>query len=59
MFNHTVVFWTDPAIPHAADELLALLEPLRDIPGVTHLGCGKCYQPEDGRTQKATVDQRY
>ena len=37
MFSHVVIFWTDPANPKAADELLAGMEKyLRPIPGVLH-----------------------
>lgn len=42
MFSHVVIFWTDPANPKAADELLAgCHEYLKDIPGVLHYHAGK------------------
>jgi hypothetical protein len=54
MFNHTVVFWTNPAIEGAVEELLGLFEGLRQIPEVLHLGIGR---PYDGPNQKPTVDR--
>ncbi len=56
MLNHTVIFWVNPEIPGAADELLATFEGLRQIPGVLHLSYGK--KLETTRPQKPTVDQR-
>ncbi|MGO8765973.1 MAG: Dabb family protein [Limisphaerales bacterium] len=42
MFSHIVVFWTDPAKPTAADELLVGAQKLlKDIPGVTQFHVGK------------------
>ena len=42
MFSHVVIFWTDPAQPHAADELIAgCNQYLRDIPGVIQMHVGK------------------
>ena len=42
MFSHVVIFWTDPANPAAADELLAGMEQyLRPIPGVVFFHTGK------------------
>lgn len=42
MFSHIVIFWTDPANPNAADELIAGAEKyLRPIPGVVHFHVGK------------------
>jgi hypothetical protein len=42
MFSHIVIFWTDPAQPRAADELIAgANEYLRSIPGVLHFHAGK------------------
>jgi hypothetical protein len=56
MFNHTVIFWTNPAIEGAAEELLVAFECLHRIPGVIHVGYGT---PYDGPlTQKPTVDRR-
>jgi hypothetical protein len=42
MFSHIVVFWTNPALPGAADELLAgANQLLKDIPGVAQFYAGK------------------
>ena len=42
MFSHIVVFWTDPANPNAADELLAgANQLLKNIPGVLQFHAGK------------------
>jgi hypothetical protein len=42
MFSHVVIFWTDPANPTAADELLAGCEKyLRPIPGVIQFHAGR------------------
>jgi hypothetical protein len=42
MFSHVVIFWTDPANPKAADELLAGMDKyLRPIPGVLHFHAGR------------------
>lgn len=42
MFSHIVIFWTDPARPEAADELIAGANRyLRTIPGVLHFHVGK------------------
>jgi hypothetical protein len=42
MFSHIVIFWTDPAQPSAADELIAgANQYLKGIPGVTHFHVGK------------------
>jgi hypothetical protein len=55
MFSHVVIFWTDPANPNAADELLAGLEKyLRPIPGVLHFHAGKM-----ASSHRAVVDQTY
>jgi hypothetical protein len=41
-FSHIVVFWTDPANPNAADELLAgANQLLKNIPGVVQFHIGK------------------
>lgn len=56
MFNHTVIFWTNPSIEGAADELLAAMEGLREIPEVLHLSLGKPFQPST--PAKGNVDQR-
>jgi hypothetical protein len=55
MFSHVVIFWTDPANPNAADELLAGMEKyLRPIPGVLHFHAGKM-----AASHRAVVDQTY
>jgi hypothetical protein len=41
MFSHVVVFWTRPGAPRATEELLAGLERLKDIPGITHFHVGR------------------
>ena len=42
MFSHVVIFWTDPAQPNAADELIAGANKyLKTIPGVLHFHVGK------------------
>ena len=42
MFSHIVIFWTDPAQPKAADELIAGANKyLKAIPGVLHFHVGK------------------
>jgi hypothetical protein len=54
MFSHIVVFWTDPAQPGAADELIAGANKLESIPGVLHLHAGKM-----ARSARPIVDQSY
>jgi len=55
MFSHVVIFWTDPANPAAADELIAGMEQyLRPIPGVLQLHCGKMVP-----SHRDVVDQSY
>jgi hypothetical protein len=55
MFSHVVIFWTDPANPDAADELLAGMERyLRPIPGVLHFHAGKM-----ASSHRPVVDQTY
>jgi len=55
MFSHVVIFWTDPANPKAADELLAGMEKyLRPIPGVLHFHAGKM-----ASSHRSVVDQTY
>ena len=42
MFSHIVIFWTDPANPKAADDLIAGANKyLKAIPGVLHFHIGK------------------
>jgi hypothetical protein len=55
MFSHVVIFWTDPAHPNAADDLLAGMEKyLRPIPGVLHFHAGKM-----ASSHRPVVDQTY
>jgi len=55
MFSHIVVFWTDPAQPNAADELIAAANQyLKDIPGVLQFHVGKM-----SPSPRAVVDQTY
>ena len=55
MFSHVVIFWTDPAQPHAADELLAgARKYLAPIPGVVHFHVGKM-----ATSTRPVVDQTY
>jgi hypothetical protein len=54
MFSHVVIFWTDPAIPTAADELLAGTKMLKGIPGVQQLHSGKM-----APSHRPVVDQTY
>jgi hypothetical protein len=54
-FSHVVIFWTDPAIPNAADELIAGANKyLRPIPGVLHFHIGKM-----ATSHRPVVDQTY
>jgi hypothetical protein len=54
-FSHVVIFWTDPANPKAADELLAGAEKyLRPIPGVLSFHVGKMVG-----SHRPVVDQSY
>jgi hypothetical protein len=55
MFSHVVIFWTDPAKPQAADELIAGAERyLKPIPGVLHFHIGKM-----APSARPVVDQTY
>ncbi len=55
MFSHVVIFWTDPANPKAADELLAGMDRhLKPIPGVLHFHAGKMVG-----SHRSVVDQTY
>ena len=55
MFSHIVIFWTDPAQPNAADELISAGQKLlASIPGVTQFHIGKMV----GST-RPVVDQTY
>lgn len=55
MFSHIVVFWTDPAQPNAADELIAGANKyLKAIPGVLQFHVGKM-----SPSPRPVVDQTY
>ena len=55
MFSHIVIFWTDPAQPTAADELIAGAQKyLKPIPGVMQFHIGKMVP-----SHRAVVDQSY
>ncbi len=55
MFSHVVIFWTDPANPKAADEMVAGAEKyLRPIPGVLSFHVGKM-----ATSHRPVVDQTY
>ncbi len=55
MFSHVVIFWTDPAIPNVAEELIAGVNKyLRQIPGILHYHVGKM-----AGSHRPVVDQTY
>ena len=55
MFSHVVIFWTDPAKPQAAEDLIAAAHKyLRPIPGIIHFHIGKMVP-----SQRPVVDQSY
>ena len=55
MFSHIVIFWTDPTIPTAANELIAGAEKyLRPIPGVLSFHVGRM-----ATSHRPVVDQTY
>jgi hypothetical protein len=55
MFSHIVIFWTDPAIPSAADAVLAGVKKyLPNVPGVIQFHAGKMVP-----SHRAVVDQTY
>ena len=55
MFSHIVIFWTDPAQPGAADELVAAANrALPRIPGLTQFHAGKMTP-----STRPVVDQSY
>src|SRR5262252_1103481 len=55
MFSHVVIFWTDPAKPNAADELIAAANKnLRSIPGIIYFHVGKM-----AASHRSVVDQSY
>ena len=55
MFSHVVIFWTNPANPKAADELIAgANQYLKPIPGVLQFHIGKM-----ASSHRSVVDQTY
>ena len=55
MFSHVVIFWTDPANPKAADELIAgARKYLAPLPGIAHFHVGKM-----SPSHRPVVDQSY
>jgi hypothetical protein len=55
MFSHIVIFWTDPALSTAADDLIAgAIKYLRPIEGVLHFHVGKM-----APSHRPVVDQSY
>jgi hypothetical protein len=55
MFSHVVIFWTDPAQPKAADELVAGMEHyLKGIPGALSFHVGRMVP-----SHRPVVDQSY
>ena len=55
MFSHVVIFWTDPAKPNAAEEVIAGAHKLlKSIPGLTSFHIGKMVG-----SQRPVVDQSY
>jgi len=55
MFSHVVIFWTDPAEPDAADELIVGCDRhLKSIPGVLQYHVGKMTG-----SHRPVVDQTY
>jgi hypothetical protein len=55
MFSHVVIFWTDPAKPQAADELIAGAKKyLALIPGIVSFHVGRMVP-----SHRAVVDQSY
>src|SRR5260221_11029203 len=54
-FSHVVIFWTDPANPKAADELIAgARKYLAPLPGIVHFHVGKM-----APSHRPVVDQSY
>ena len=55
MFSHVVIFWTDPAQPNAAAEVIAGANKfLKPIPGLTQFHIGKMVG-----SHRPVVDQSY
>jgi len=54
-FSHVVIFWTDPANPKAADELIAGAKKyLAPLPGIVHFHIGKM-----APSHRPVVEQSY
>ena len=54
-FSHVVIFWTDPANPKAADELIAgARKYLAPLPGIVHFHVGKM-----APSHRPVVEQSY
>jgi len=54
-FSHVVIFWTDPANPKAADELIAGAKKyLAPLPGIVHFHVGRM-----APSHRPVVDQSY
>jgi hypothetical protein len=55
MFSHIVIFWTDPANPTAADDLIAgATKYLPSVPGALSFHAGKMQN-----SHRSVVDQSY
>ena len=55
MFSHIVIFWTDPAQPNAADELIEGANTyLKGLPGIQHFHVGKM-----AGSERPVVNQTY
>ena len=55
MFSHVVIFWTQPGVPNATEQLLAGAEKyLKPCPGVLHYHCGQM-----AGSHRDVVDQSY
>ena len=55
MFSHVVIFWIDPTISKASDELITGAEKyLKHIPGIIHFHVGKMVP-----SPRPVVDQSY
>ena len=55
MFSHVVIFWTDPANPNAANEVIAGANKyLKHIPGIMEFHVGKM-----AGSARPVVDQTY
>jgi hypothetical protein len=55
MFSHIVIFWTDPTVTNATEEVVANAKKyLASIPGVMNFHAGKM-----ARSHRGVVDQSY